>query len=326
MLLKQLQQYMLSNEPAWEAAKTQAFGANAWFVPEFIDTACKNIADYLLQPEAIAKWVEQYQVPEEQAVPKTVGLTMAGNIPLVGFHDWLTLFVAGHRQLVKPSSKDEVLIKHLLHYLNQLDPRVQEWVRIEEKLKGCDAYIATGSNNTSRYFEYYFGKYPHIIRRNRTSVAYLQGNETTAQLEALASDILLYFGLGCRNVSKLMVPQDYNFAPLLDAMHAFTWMKDHSRFRNNYDYNLALLLLNNVKYMTNDIVLLMENEAIFSPISQVHYSYYKPGKLPPPAASEAENDVQCICGAGYQPFGQAQTPGLTDYADGVDTMAFALSL
>lgn len=325
MLLGQLQQYMQGSSEGWQAAKDQAFAANSWFVPTFIDTACKNIADHLLAPEALQQWADQYAVPMQQAAPKTVGLTMAGNIPLVGFHDWLTLFVAGHRQVIKPSSKDEVLITHLIQYLYQLDPAVKEWMRIEDKLRGCEAYIATGSNNTSRYFEYYFGRYPHIIRRNRTSVAYLDGTEDAATLEALWQDILLYFGLGCRNVSKLYVPEGYAFEPLLHAMHPYHWMKDHSRFRNNFDYNLSLLILNNKPYMSNDIVLLTESEALFSPIAQVHYSYYKPAGEPTSLAQGAA-DVQCICGRGGVAFGGAQAPGLTDYADGVDTMAFALGL
>jgi hypothetical protein len=192
-------------------------------------------------------------------------------------------------------------------------------------LKNCGAYIATGSNNSARYFEYYFAKYPHIIRRNRTSVAILDGTETPAELEALADDVMLYFGLGCRNVTKVFVPENYNFDPLLKALRKYLHLADHHKYKNNYDYNLALVLLGNAVHIAADNIILQESSSVFSPISVLHYSYYTD------AAALGEelkvnNDLQCIVGHGFTPFGMAQQPSLSDYADGVDTMQFLTGL
>jgi hypothetical protein len=192
-------------------------------------------------------------------------------------------------------------------------------------LKDCDAYIATGSDNSARYFDYYFGRYPSIIRKNRTSVAILNGHESEEELSLLADDVMQYFGLGCRNVTKLYVPVDYDFVPLLNALKKYRWMFDHHKYRNNYDYQLAIYLMNNIYYMTNDCIVLVESQQVFSPIGTLHYSYYN-------QESEIIKDlkrndqVQAIVGHGQIPFGQAQLPGLMDYADGVDVMAFLLGL
>jgi hypothetical protein len=199
-LLIRLGEYILSDDENWTAAKERASRENGWFIPEFVDLASNNIARSFLQKEALEKWVSGYQLQDENLNPQTVGLIMAGNVPLVGFHDWLCIFISGHKALIKPSSKDQVLIKHLLEKLNEWNADAATFSEFSEMLKGCDAYIATGSNNSSRYFEYYFKKYPHIIRRNRTSVAVLTGEETNEELEKLADDVYLYFGLGCRNV------------------------------------------------------------------------------------------------------------------------------
>lgn len=323
-LLVRLGKYMQSEEPLWLEAKKRA-EVNGWFTPEFIDLSCGAIVNYFLQPELLNAFVAQYNVPAETNDPKTVGLVMAGNIPLVGFHDFLCIFLSGHNMVIKPSSKDNVLIKHLAEQLYKWEITIQNQVSFSELLKGCDAYIATGSNNSARYFDYYFKKYPHIIRRNRTSVAILTGEETPEQLEGLSDDVHLYFGLGCRNVTKLYVPVGYDFIPLLDAFRKYGYFIDHSKYKNNYDYQLAIHLLNKQYYMTNESILLSENTSLFSPISQINYSFYENA---PSLAKElaANTDVQCIVGKGYISFGQAQTPSLTDYADGVDTMKFLLEL
>jgi hypothetical protein len=250
---------------------------------------------------------------------------MAGNIPLVGFHDFLSVFISGHRALIKLSSKDQALLKHLLSILTEWNPETGEQIKFSEILKGCDAYIATGSNNTSRYFEYYFGQYPHIIRRNRTSVAVLTGREAPSELEKLADDIYQFFGLGCRNVTKLYIPGGYAFESLLLACKKYDYLADHHKYKNNYDYNLTLHILDNKFYMTNGSLLLIEDPSIFSRISQVNYEYYSNiEKLLSSLSSNQE--IQCIVGHGNAPFGQAQRPGLFDYADGVDTMKFLNSL
>jgi hypothetical protein len=199
-----------------------------------------------------------------------------------------------------------------------------EWIQFAERLNGCDAYIATGSNNSSRYFEYYFGKYPHIIRRNRTSVAILTGEETPEELAGLAGDVNLYFGLGCRNVTQIAVPEGYDFLPLLEAFGKYEFLADGAKYKHNYDYQLTLLILNKKYYMTNGSILLTENASPFSPISVLHYVYYQPGAGA--ALPEASEEIQCIVGRKFLAFGRAQQPGLTDYADGVDTMAFLTGL
>ena len=250
---------------------------------------------------------------------------MAGNIPLVGFHDLLCVFISGHKAIIKPSSKDDVLIKHLGKKLTEWDHRVSDLISFEEMLKNCDAYIATGSNNSARYFEYYFKKYPHIIRRNRTSVAVLDGDETRKELDNLADDVHLYFGMGCRNVTKIFVPNDYDFVTLLDSFKKYNYFKDHHKYRNNYDYYLTLHILNRKFYMTNESIILVENPSIFSPISQLNYEFYT-DKGQVRKTLESLEDLQCAVGHDYIPFGQAQLPSLTDYADGIDTVKFLTEL
>jgi len=324
-LLNRLGGYILQNDDNWQAAKEKAYRQNAWFTPAFIDLATHQIAHAFLQPGNLADWTKQYQVPAENTAPKNVGIVMAGNIPLVGCHDFLCTFISGHRQTIKTSSKDEVLIKHLVQQLHNWDPATKELITFGDMLKGCDAYIATGSNNSSRYFEYYFNKYPHIIRRNRTSVAILTGQETSPQLEKLADDVYLYFGLGCRNVTKIYVPKDYDFVPLLEVFKKYDYLAEHNKYKNNYDYGLAILILNKELYMTNESIILREHPSLFSPIAQLNYEYYT--SLPETLASLKNNsDVQCITGTEAIPFGQAQQPALTDYADGVDTLLFLLKL
>jgi hypothetical protein len=316
-LLTGLGDYMLSDAAAWEAARRKAHAVNGWFIPEFIDSAVRNITENYLRRESLQQWAEKYSLPAERTRPLTIGLVMAGNIPLVGFHDFLSVFMAGHRQLIKPSKQDEVLIRLLVEHLQTVDPEVADWIGFAERLNGCDAFIATGSDNSARYFDYYFGKYPHIIRRNRTSVAVLTGRETKADLEALADDVYSYFGLGCRNVTQLAVPQGYDFLPLLEAFRKYNYLFELSKYKHNYDYQLTLLLLNKKYYMTNGSILLTENESPFAPISVLHFWHYS-GEEPPPAGRE----LQCLVGRDHVPFGQAQRPGLEDYADGADTMEF----
>lgn len=323
-LLTRLGAYILSADEEWAAAKEKAGIENGWFIPAFVDTAANAIARHFLQPALLEQWAASASLPPQQASPRQVGIIMAGNIPLVGFHDWLAVFISGHKALVKPSSKDQALIKHLVQQLTTWEPALAGQTVFADMLKGCDAYIATGSNNSSRYFEYYFAKYPHIIRRNRTSVAILTGHETPAELDALADDIFLYFGLGCRNVTKLYVPQDYDFIPLLEACKKYNYLAEHHKYKNNYDYNLALLLLNKNFYMSTPALLLVENASLFSPVSQLHYEHYTDAAALT-AALRHHPDLQCIVGQGHIPFGQAQVPSLTDYADGVNTLSFLSS-
>jgi len=324
-LVSQLGEYMLGNTEGWKAIKERAYRENPWFIPEFIEMAVTNISNAFLSPKKLADWAAAYNLPEENPAPKTVGIVMAGNIPLVGFHDLLAVFISGHTAVIKASSKDEVLIKHLVQHLYGLEVTVQNYIGFAETLKNCDAYIATGSNNSSRYFDYYFGKYPNIIRRNRTSVAVLNGKETGEELNLLAADIQQYFGLGCRNITQLLVPENYDFIPLLDTLKQYAHFIDYHKYKHNYDYHLASLIMGGKYYMTNESIILTENMSPFSPVSQVHYQYYK-NKEEIPAMLEPKEDIQCVVGEGYLAFGKAQCPTLFDYADGVDSMAFLKAL
>ena len=324
-LLVQLGDYLRGEDEAWLAVRDRAFRENNWFIPEFIDTAINGIANEYLNRAALEELAQTYSLPDEPAHPKKVGIVMAGNIPLVGFHDLLCVFLSGHLAMVKPSSKDEHLVKHLVNKLIEWEAAVAERIAISEMIRNADAYIATGSNNSSRYFDYYFQKYPSIIRKNRTSVALLDGTESKEDLEKLADDVYRYFGLGCRNVTKLFVPRDYDFKPLLEAFRKYDYLINHHKYKNNYDYQLAMHILNNRYYMTNGSILLVEDPAPFSAIAQLHYEFYDDAG----AVRDSLRDnasIQCVVGRDAIGFGGAQLPGICDFADGVDTMKFLVEL
>ena len=322
-ILSRLKEYLEADGDEWKSIKENAYHHNIWFTPEFINLAVDNIVNRFLPEKILLEWIDHYRL-DDNINPKNVGIVMAGNIPLVGFHDFLSVFTSGHLQTIKLSSKDDIPLKHLVQKMKGWDEAVHDYITFAPMLKGCDAYIATGSNNSARYFEYYFSRYPSIIRRNRTSVAILKGNESAIELEKLSADIHTYFGLGCRNVTKIYVPPNYDFVPLLSSFDQYKWFADHHRYRNNYDYNLSLLIMNNRFYMTNDTTLLVENEQVFSPISQLNYSFYTDEQALIPAL-RTSNEIQCIAGTDL-PFGQAQSPGIMDYADRMDTMEFLLTL
>jgi Acyl-CoA reductase (LuxC) len=321
-LLARLGEYMISGSDEWATAKHRAAGANAWFTEPHIDLAAGNIATQFLQKDKLERWINNYKLSRHH---KKVGIVMAGNIPLVGFHDFLCGFMSGHQVLLKLSSKDDVLLKHLLAKLTEWEPAVADQVVVAERLNNCDAYIATGSNNTARYFEQYFGKYPHMIRKNRTSVAVLDGFETEEELGLLADDVYLYYGLGCRNVTQVCVPHGYNFETLLNAFRKHNQYADLSKYKHNYDYHLAIFLLNKVPYMSNESLLMVQNELPFSAVSVLHYRYYE-NKHNLLEHLKKSDDIQAIIGKGFVPFGDSQKPALDKYPDGVDTMAFLCSL
>jgi hypothetical protein len=323
--LTKLGEYMVGDDRGWKEARQKAYFENGWFTPEFIELAVRNIVEKYLNPDHLRKWATHYNLQGSPTNARTIGVVMAGNIPLVGFHDFLSVFISGHKGLIKLSSKDRALLKHLHGVLAGWSSEIGDQIRFSEILRGCDAYIATGSNNTSRYFEYYFGQYPHIIRRNKTSVAILTGRETTSELEQLADDVYQFFGLGCRNITKAYVPAGYDFEFLISACKKYDHLAGHHKYKNNYDYNLAFHILNNKFYMTTGSLLLIEDPSIFSPISQVNYEYYSDSNKVLPSLMGNEQ-IQCIVGHGHVPFGQAQRPGLFDYPDGVDTMKFLNSL
>jgi hypothetical protein len=304
---------------------------NAWFTPESVLQAVTAVGK-MLNPQQLNTWLDKYPI-EENKPGKRVGLILAGNIPLVGFHDVLCVLASGNHALIKASSQDTRLIKYVLEMLTAIDKSFTDQFSFVERLERFDAVIATGSNNTSRYFDYYFGKVPNIIRKNRNSVALLTGNETSEQLYALGHDIFDYYGLGCRNVSKLMVPEEYNFNFFFESIEPYQPIINHHKYNNNYDYNKSIYLVNGDKHFDNGFLLLKEDERLASPLAVLYYGYHKDISLAQ-ASLEADNDkIQCIVSSAplkiktqIVDFGMSQQPALWDYADGVDTMEFLTKL
>jgi hypothetical protein len=297
---------------------------NGWFTPEQVYFAVQSWAEALTE-DNLNQWLVPYNLSEEN--PKKVGLILAGNIPLVGFHDFLSVILSGHQALVKTSSNDQHLIKFLANYLITVEPKISYYISFTEgKLENFDAIIATGSNNTARYFEFYFKDKPSIIRKNRNSVAVLNGKETHEDLVKLGEDIFRYFGLGCRNVSKLFVPKDYNFEAFFIAIYEYKDVIFYEKYSNNYDYNKAVFLMSNFKLLDNEFLTLKEDTSYASPISSVFYENYENiDNLQVRLTNEAEQ-IQCIVSNNLIknsiPFGKTQKPKLWDYADNVDTLSF----
>lgn len=296
---------------------------NPWFTPSNIRLAIEGLLVYL-QPDHLREWVLRYNLPETRST-RTVAVIMAGNIPLAGFHDFLSVLISGHTAMIKLSSKDRVLLPYLVRQLENFEPRFRERIIFAEQLKGFDAVIATGSDNSSRYFEYYFGRYPHIIRKNRASCAILSGNESREELQALGQDVFSYFGLGCRNVSKIYAPEGYDFSKLFENWTAYAETIHHHKYNNNYDYQKSILLVNREPFLDNGFVILQENSKLVSPISVVYYEYYSGEEDIREKISAWNEKIQCVVGnvkPATIPFGMAQYPRLTDYADQIDTLKF----
>lgn len=301
---------------------------NAWFTPQSTAMAINAISGMLNEPD-LEKWVDANA--DEPNKMYAVGLILAGNIPLVGFHDILCVLASGNKALIKLSSQDKQLIPYILDKLTEIEPGFKEQFEFIERLKDFDAVIATGSNNTSRYFEYYFNKVPHIIRKNRNSIAVLNGNESRQELKELGHDIFDYYGLGCRNVSKFYVPKEYNFNTFFESIEDFKSVADHHKYNNNYDYNKSIFLVNMDKHLDNGFLLLKEDKRMASPLAVVYYEEYASILEVKKELLENEEAIQCIISSSdldikVLPFGQSQRPGLWDYADGIDTMAFLRGL
>jgi hypothetical protein len=335
-LLAELGDYLLQAPDAeLSAILDKAYLDNRWFTRENTLQALSAIAKAFLNRDRLLHWVSGYTLAGPLHPGKTIGLVMAGNIPLVGFQDWLCVFVAGHRALVKCSEKDKVLLPFLVGKIGEWAFESWEYTEFlseSDKLVGFDAVIATGSNNTARYFEQYFRKYTHIIRRNRNSVAVLDGCETPAELLALGRDIFSYFGLGCRNVSKLYVPRQYDFSLLLEILHEYRALIQHDKYKNNFDYNLTLFVLNRIRYLNTGSLLLKEDAALQSRIASIHYEYYDDQRGLLAELDRRNAEIQCVVGHmvlenwTVLPFGKSQEPGLADYPDGVDIMKFLSQL
>lgn len=297
---------------------------NGWFTKSSVQTAFKGIATWL-EEDRLKEWVNKYSL--QSSKPKRVAIIMAGNIPLVGFHDFLSVFLSGHKAIIKLSSSDQHLFKAILHYLSIMDERIKDFVEINDKfLEEFDAVIATGSDNSSKYFESYFGKHPHIIRKNRTSVAVIDGSETKEELTELGRDIFTYFGLGCRNVSQLWIPMDFDINRFFEAIYEFNPIINHNKYANNYDYNKAVYLMNKANLLDNGFLLLKEDFNLNSPLGMLHYVRYQDSIDAEHFLQDNKDKIQVIVGKNYLPFGMAQMPNLTDYADGVDTMKFLTEL
>lgn len=296
---------------------------NGWFTFESIQYCFSSWAK-ALTTSSIEKWLSSYFITEKKQ-PKTVALILAGNIPLVGFHDLICVWVSGHQGLVKCANKDSILLPYMTQFLEH-DSGEKRFTYTQEVVTNFDAVIATGSNNAARYFDHYFSNYPHIIRKNRNGIAVLKGSESKKELEALGKDILQYFGLGCRNVSKLYLPKDYDLDLIFGGLFPYSFVIDHAKYANNYDYNKAVFLMSEFDFLENGFVMLKEDSHFSAPISCVHYEFYEDQKTLKKHLNENKNAIQCIVASDFThdciPFGEAQHPALWDYADQIDTLKF----
>ncbi|PIB38143.1 acyl-CoA reductase [Maribacter sp. 4G9] len=304
----------------------RASSQNGWFTQENILFAFEQWS-HALKTDNLKTWLDRYKIKKTN--PMTVAIIMAGNIPLVGFHDFLSVLATGNKALVKLSSNDKVLLPFFAEYLIWLEPLLLGHINFsDEKLTNFDAVIATGSNNTARYFEYYFGKKPNIIRKNRNSVAIIHGGETKEELALLGEDIFRYYGLGCRSVSKIMVPKGYDFDLLYKAIYTFKDIIQENKYANNYDYNKAVYLMSEFKFLDNGFLLLKEDTGFASPIASLFFEYYESKESLEHRLDQNIDEIQCIVSSDSNPdhiaFGNSQQPALWDYADGVDTVEFLL--
>lgn len=294
---------------------------NGWFSPNFVKEAIANIGSMLNEQE-----LEKLTLKETEN-PKTVAIICAGNIPMVGFHDIMCVLLSGHNALIKLSADDNILLPFFLKLLVHFEPAIESQIAFAgNKLSAFDAVIATGTNNTASHFNYYFEKYPKIIRRNRSSVGVLTGNESTDQLKALGKDIFTYYGLGCRNVSKLFVPRDYSFDKLFESIIEYGFVIDNNKYGNNYEYHRAIFLLEQHQFLDNNFLIIKENDALHSPVGVLHYERYDDINSVKNYLKENSGQIQCIVGEGFVPFGYSQRPVITDFADNVNTCEFLVTL
>lgn len=303
----------------------KAGNENRWFTDEAIEMAINGIGK-MLQKESLKAWIENYKFDESV---KRIGIVMAGNIPMVGFHDLLSVLISGNIAMIKLSSQDKVLMPFVTNMLIAIEPQFEAQIKYVSKLENMDGVIATGSDNSARYFKQYFGKQPNIIRKNRTSCAVLTGNESDEEIIALGKDIFTYYGLGCRNVSKLYVPKEYDFVHFLDLLEIYSDIKHHSKWVNNYDYNKSIYLVNREPHLDTGFLLLKQSTEMVSPLSVIFYEEYSDNDELEGILALNEEKIQCVVGtkdSSYITFGEAQYPEVWDYADGVDTLKFLSSL
>lgn len=302
---------------------------NPWFKPAMARSAINAVRGWLTE-HSLREWLAHYPILPV-AVPLKVGVVMAGNVPLVGFHDWLSVWMSGHTLLAKYSSQDSVLIKTATSFLREIAPTIASSIQEVDLIKDADAFIATGSDNTSRYFEYYFASKPHIIRRNRVSVAVLTGNETSEELVNLGEDVFKYYGQGCRNIAYIWMPKGYNPGTLLKCWDSYASLTDFSKYFHNYEYQKALLLMHGTDHLDSGFVLFKASDIPASPLALLHYGYYSEREEVLNWLQKHKAKLQCVVsGAEFLPdalpFGSTQCPSLLDYADGIDVMAFLSTL
>lgn len=328
--VSKLGKYLISGDDELQNLIASAKHKNAWFTPIEVQKAIEANGK-MLTSQDLTNWLSTYKLKFNN--PKKVGLILAGNLPLVGFHDVLAVLLTGNIALIKLSSQDDSLIPFLLKKLMRIEPEFEKQIVFVQKLEDFEAVIATGSNNSSRYFDYYFSKVPNIIRKNRNSIALLTGNESKDELHLLGSDIFDYYGLGCRNVSKLLVPNDYNFIPFFEAIEPFNEILNHHKYQNNYDYNKSIYLINKNKHFDNGFLLVTESNQITSPLSAVFYQEYNSLEEAVDYISNEKENIQVVVTnsdielpTAKVSFGESQSPKLWDYADGVDTIAFLHAL
>jgi hypothetical protein len=299
---------------------------NPWFTKENIENAL-NTWQEQLKGNMLTSWLKPYKL-KEVVSPKKVLVIMAGNIPLVGFHDFLTVLISGHKVVVKMSSTDNVLLKVIIEKLISIAPEFKESISFIDDVKNreFDGVIATGSDNSAQYFEYYFKGAKKIIRKNRRSVAVLDGTESAMELKGLANDVFSYFGLGCRNVSKLFLPKGYDLNKLFEAFFPYSYVVEHKKYGNNYDYNKAIFLMGSNKLVENGFLLMKEDKSLLSPTAMLYYEYYDDIETVEQFVEENAEQLQCVVSKKDIPFGNTQKPNLWDYADGVDTVEFLREL
>ncbi|MBI1837006.1 MAG: acyl-CoA reductase [Flavobacteriia bacterium] len=296
---------------------SRQFFYNGWFTKENVLQSLIALGGQL-EEKKMKQWVSNYQYNENL---KRVGIVMAGNIPLVGFHDFLCVLISGNIAVCKLSSDDKTLLPALAAHLIEFCPELKERIIFSiGPISNIDAVIATGSDNSTKYFEQYFGKYPHIFRKNRTSIAIISGHETQEELQALGKDIFAYFGLGCRNVSHLLFPKDFEINRFFEAIVSYSDVINHNKYGNNYDYNKTVYLMNKMQLLDNNFVLLRETEELFSPLAMIHYHYYNNATEIHEYIQKNKDKIQVVVGELNVPFGEAQCPALSDFADGIDVL------
>ena len=318
--------FILENPLELQEIVNKTFVYNTWFTKENTNQALQNIANEFLNKEKLENWLTAYDLQLNPKNSFTIAIVAAGNIPMVAFHDILCVLISGNKLQLKLSEKDKFLLPFILEKLVEFEPNFKDKVSIQFKLEKFDAIIATGSNNTAKHFEFYFNKYKNIIRRNRNSIGILSGNETLEDIENLGNDIFDYFGLGCRNVSKIFVPKDFELIGLKDGLSKHINVNQHNQYMNNLDYQRTLYLMNQTPLIDIDFINIVENKSLHSPISCLHVERYESIDDVNNFIIDEHENIQCIVGKDYLDFGKSQQPTLSDYADNVDTMKFILSI